>query len=315
MELLTKSRLAVARSCRRKHRLMYLDGYRPVVEAETHRFGTLFHRGVEPWWRGQGEQRIRDAFGLVSSLPADPFDLARVRPLLAGYHLRWGAEPWEVLAVEQEFETDLVNPATGKKSTLWKLAGKLDAVVRHPATGKVYVVEHKTSSEDITPGSDYWRRLRMDAQVSVYYDGALSLGYPVAGVLYDVIGKPQLRPYQVNTKRAVAETPAEFEERVTAAIAENPAKYFQRGDVVRLEAELVDARADAWELAKELREAELAGRHPRNPDACDSKWGYLCPFFDVCTGAGSLEDASRFTRSTNVHPELAGGQPKEEAAA
>jgi hypothetical protein len=40
----------------------------------------------------------------------------------------------------------------------------------------VLVVEHKTSSEDVTPGSFYWSRLRMDGQVSVYFDGARALG-------------------------------------------------------------------------------------------------------------------------------------------
>mgnify|MGYP007001753624 CR=1 FL=1 len=57
-----------------------------------------------------------------------------------------------------------------------------------------------TTSEDIGRGTDYWRRLRMDGQVSIYYAGSAALGYPADLCLYDVLRKPSLRP-----KKAVAE--------------------------------------------------------------------------------------------------------------
>lgn len=57
------------------------------------------------------------------------------------------------------------------------------------------VVEHKTTSADITPGSPYWRRLALDAQVSLYLGGAGSL-------LYDVIKKPSLRPLRATPVEA-----------------------------------------------------------------------------------------------------------------
>lgn len=57
------------------------------------------------------------------------------------------------------------------------------------------VVEHKTTSADITPGSPYWRRLTLDAQVSLYLGGAGSL-------LYDVIRKPTLRPLKATPVEA-----------------------------------------------------------------------------------------------------------------
>ena len=80
--------------------------------------------------------------------------------------------------------------------------------------------------------------------------------------------------------------------------------YFARGDVVRLEAEMAEHMRDVWQLAEELRAAELVGSYPRNPDAC-MKYGRPCTFYDVCTGAASLNDATRFKRLETAHPELA----------
>lgn len=296
MNFLTKSSLAAARACQRLYDLTYVRCYRPAEEAHPLRFGTLVHAGLETLERG-GEPEC--------PANSDPWDMARARPMLRGYRLRWDPSLYEVLGVEQEFECPLVNPATGAESKTWRLAGKLDAVVREIATGRILIKEHKTSSQDISPGAAYWARLRMDAQVSIYFAGAKSLGYDVSGVLYDVLGKPRLRPYEVNSKRAVAETPADFEIRVTADIAENPARYYQRGEVVRLESELADAMVDIWQQAQQMREAERLGRAPRNPDACE-KWGRLCSFFPVCSGEASLEGNPQFVQLKTPHPELAG---------
>lgn len=93
----------------------------------------------------------------------------------------------------------------------------------------------------------------------------------------------------------------------------DPAGYYQRAEVVRLDAELEEAAFDIWQLGAQIREARVANRYPRNPDAC-VRYGRICPFFDVCTGAASLDDASRFQRLANVHPELA-PEPVQDPAA
>ena len=299
--LLTKSRLAVARRCPREHKLTFLDGYRPVAEVSAFRFGNLVHGGLEQIYKGEP---------LSFPADADPWDLAKARPMLRGYQARWSMEDYGILGVEQEFETALVNPATKAESKSWRLGGKLDAVVHERRTGRVLLVEHKTSSQDISMGSPYWAKLKMDSQVSIYWAGAQSLGYDVQGLIYDVLGKPRLRPLQATSKRQKAETPEEFEARVTADIAENPDKYYQRGEVVRLETEMVDAMTDVWQLGQQLREAERLGRAPRNPDACE-RYGRLCPFFGVCSGSERLDDPALFTQSDDVHPELSG--PAKEA--
>jgi hypothetical protein len=158
----------------------------------------------------------------------------------------------------------------------------------------------------------------MDGQVSVYYEGATSLGYDVEGCIYDVLGKPGQRPLKATPadtrkytkkgelysgQREEDETPEEYRTRINAAIADSPSDYYQRGEVVRLEMEMADALFDIWQLGQQIREAELADRAPRNPDAC-VQYNRMCPYFSVCTGEATLDDERLFRRIDTQHPEL-----------
>lgn len=335
LPLLTSSRLKSARSCLRKHKLRYLDGWTLRNAPENMRFGTLVHKGLEAWWLAvlANADRLGCAFMAMRASVTDPFDLVRAEVLLAGYEARWGehAADYEVLGVEVEFETAMINPLTGMPSQTWRLAGKIDAIVREISSGRVLVVEHKTSSEDISQGSEYWRRLRMDGQVSVYFEGAVALGHDVAACLYDVLGKPGIKPLKATpvedrkftkagalyaTQRIADETPEEYRTRLLEKIAEAPERYFQRGEVTRMETERESSMVDVWQLAQSLREAERMGRAPRNPDACLS-YGRTCEFFAACSGESSLENDPRFVRLTEMHPELArpASEPTKEVAA
>jgi hypothetical protein len=307
LPILTSSRLRVARACQRLHKFEYFDGYRPVADPDAIRFGRLFDEALQAWWTASGEERLDAALATLSAA-SDPFDAAKADALLRGYHLRWGAEPYDVLAVQPEFRAPLVNPATGRASQTWQIGGKLDVIVRDRNDGRTLIVEGKTTSEPIAPGSDYWRRLRLNGQVSMYYEGAKALGHDVAACLYDVVFKPGLRPLKVNQKRKVDETPDEYRARIVESICEDPSRYYARAMVVRLEAEMEDHLFDVWQTAQQIRESELAGRFPKNPDSCLT-FGRSCPFLGVCSGEASLDDPSLFTKSADVHPELSATKP------
>lgn len=319
MDLMTNSRLKAARSCSRYHKLRYVEGWKAAQDADALRFGTLVHLGLEAWWTATGEARLEAAIAAMGGMEADPFDRVRAEELLLGYHVRWGDEPYETLAVEHEFRTELRNPETGAASRTWELGGKLDVVARDLRDGRVLIVEHKTSGENIEPGSEYWRKLRMDGQVSIYFVGARAAGFDVQGCLYDVLGKPKLTPLKAtpmearkytkekrlySNQRELDETAEEYRLRIREALAGEPNRYFQRGEVTRLERDLDEALYDIWQTSQLVRESVRTGRAPRNPDAC-VRPGRMCEFFDVCTGAASLEDAARFVRLDTVHPELA----------
>ena len=320
LPVITNSQMKCFRRCAREHQITYTLGIRTTQEPEALRFGSLAHVGLEAWWKGAAETRLAAALEAMRGAAVDEYELARASVLLRGYDARWGRESFEVLSVEQEFRAPLVNPESGAASRTYELGGKLDVVARDLSDGRVKLIEHKTTSEDIGTGSNYWMRLTIDPQISTYFAGGKASGYAIEECIYDVLGKPGLRPtkatpmesrkYTKDGKLYAAqhehdETPAEFEARLAAHVAENPDRYFQRGTVVRLEQEEADAAHDTWHTARLIREAELANRWPRNPDAC-VRYGRTCHLFGVCTGSASLDDASLFRRTLNQHEELSG---------
>jgi hypothetical protein len=321
-ELFTNSRGKDFRACPRLHHIRYNLGVGPVVEADVVRFGSLWHTGTEAWWKAIGDGLpntawLDHALNALCAAATDPLDLVRAEELMVGYHLRWWNEGYEPLAVEVEFRCDLKNPRTGASSRTFDLAGKIDGIIRDRA-GRVLLTERKTSSEDIGVGSEYWRRLTLDPQVSTYFVGARSLGYDVTACLYDVVAKPRLQPFQATPlesrkyrkdgglyagQRETGETLDEYRDRLRGHIADNPDRYYQRGEVVRLADQEEEAAYDAWQTARLIREAASTGHHIRNPDAC-SRFGRVCPFFDVCTGLTTLENPAHFKR-VEIHQELA----------
>lgn len=323
-KLLTVSECRCYQACPRKHHFQYDQLYRPVESAESLRFGTLVHKGLEAWWSAVGVP-LDAAFAAMHQGDTDDVSLVLAEELLRLYDMRWGNEPYETLAVEAEFTAELRNPDTGAASRTWRVGGKIDAICRDLRDDRVLIVEHKTSSEDIGPGSEYWRRLQLDNQVSTYFVGARSLGHDPAACLYDVIGKPRLKPLVATplaerkykkdgtlyaAQREHDETLDAFRARVREKLQEDPSHWLQRGEVNRLEGEEKDAAFDLWGIARQIREGELAERFPRNPSSCLS-YGRTCPFFDVCTGVASLDDPLRFVRVESAHPELGEKNDKE----
>jgi hypothetical protein len=322
LPLLTASRLKDARACQRLHKHRYLDGYVPTEDVTPLRFGSMFHRALEAWWTSPDRASALDLALATVSGDADPFESAMAKALIIGYDTRWMDQALTVLAVEQEFRGPLVNPTTGARSRTWELGGKIDAIARD-GDGRTLIVEHKTTTSDIEPGGEYWKRLRLDGQVSIYFEGASTAGYAADACLYDVIRKPQLRPLKATpiesrkytkqgalyaNQREADETPAEYFVRLCAAISEAPANHFQRGEVVRLDAERTEAMFDVWSIGRQIREAELAGRFPRNDDAC-VRYGRTCAFFSVCCGEASLDDPALFRKVAAVHQELSTQNP------
>lgn len=159
--------------------------------------------------------------------------------------------------------------------------------------GDQFLVEHKATSQDISPGSPYWAKLSINAEAALYIRAARDAGFPVRGIIYDLAKKPGLKPLKASSKRATDETPLEYGERCLAAISEDPDAWFQRGKVVRLDSEAHEAAIDLIARTKAIRAARRSGHYPRNPDACE-RFHRWCEFFPVCTNATTIDDSSRY---------------------
>lgn len=335
--LLTYSRLSSFRTCPRKHYIEYICRIRPSVTAHYFRIGTVVHSAREqydllrnsvPDW----EER-RDICELLMRLAyrdmdqpswADAHSFACEREttvaLFRAHCWRWHEEEAriEIISLEEEFHVPVVNPMTGAPSPVWIFGGKRDRMERWIDRGIIAVRETKTTSQDISPGSDYWKRLRIDGQPTGYINSARQQGHWVDCAIFDVIRKPTLRPRQIpildddgikivrdsdgervktkngNKWRETAdtaagyvldsrlETPEEFGCRVESDCYANPDFYFRREEIARTDSDLEEYRHELWQQQLAVREAERSGRHFKNPGAC---LGFgKCPFFDLCTG-------------------------------
>lgn len=187
---------------------------------------------------------------------------------------------------------------------------------------RVYLWETKTSSEDISVGSTFWKRTILDPQLSLYIPALQVMGYDSCGCVYDALLKPDLRPKKATpldkreyvkktgklyaNQRETDETPEEFYQRCLASIADSPDRYYARGIVVRLEAETVEAAADNWNTATQMREAKRLNVYPRNPDSC-IYWGRECDYLNVCAKMATIDDPVLFKHEP-AHVELDKGE-------
>lgn len=165
------------------------------------------------------------------------------------------------------------------------------------ARRSIVVVEHKTTSKAITPGSAYWRRLALDGQCTEYVEAASRLtGEPVDTVIYDVVSVPFIEPYTATPPekirykadgtpyagtRTADETPEEFRERVLEKLLSEPGRYYVRNRVNRTASDISDHRSNKAATAKLIAAALRDGQWPQNTAGCEAL-GELCDYFDAC---------------------------------
>jgi hypothetical protein len=334
---LTASRLGVFRRCPREHHYRYGLGMVPLLKSAAPHLGALMRQALRAWWsadgqassgdkgaaieRSAGDERLTAALAAIAThAPAalDPFFRVRAEELVRGYHFRWRDEPYQTIAVAVEFRAPLVNPDTGAPSRTFARAGVIDVLAVDTRTQELVIIEHGTSGADIRPGAPYWIRRELDGRASGYFRGADALGHAAMACVYDVLGKPKLRPGKATPiaerrftkdgrldgrQRASDESPEELRARLRAELAAHPERYFQRAAVRRRESQLAEHDRDMWHQGQLIRESRLTERAPRNADAC-ARFGMTCAYYDVCRGMATLDDPTRYRQLAWPHPEL-----------
>lgn len=318
MEILTNSSLKTFRECPKKYDLHYEQGYERTETPEYFRFGSIWHAGLEAWHKSDRNLEITLAAMLKELGDApDEFMYAKLMALMEGYHEKYKSEPYESVASEQEFKSPVINPETGRASQLFIYKGIIDNLYSN-AIKRIIIKESKTTSDDISLESDYWRKLGMDSQISSYWLGAEALGYKVESILYDVVRKPGIMPLKATpienrkykkdgvlyaSQRDADETPQEFYERCKAEITPNPDKFYARREVPRSESDLVEHMTDVWLTGQTINSYRKLGKWPRNVNSCMTIT-HTCEFWRYCSGQASLEDPSLYKKSMQKHREL-----------
>lgn len=309
--LVSHTQLATFRRCPREFAFRYNLGRMPLGTAAALSTGRKVHGAIGAHLRGEDWETEASPMSPGGRVPRalDPIQ----RAMMIGYVTRWKNEGYTIERTDVPFVYpigEVTCPEVIKLARLRtehkrdcvlcgglgtvpvEVQGEIDAVGFETARpDEKAIFEHKTTSEDITPGSAYWRKvLQVDAQVSTYLRAGETMGYKK--VIYDVLRKPALKQKQ-------KETPDQFVARIIEDMAERPEYYFQRATVIRLEGEREDFVKDVLGTTRLM----MVGEYPRNVDSC-FKWNRPCEFFSVCTGEVDINDDARFqTRERKPQPQ------------
>lgn len=270
--MLTASAIKTYLDCPRKYQWQYVERIRPIKKSDALWFGTLYHAVLERLDLGvEWDNIVR----YVLTNASDDVQAHQVLRLAAG---KPPDDGYEVIETEGVFKTEIGGvPVTGKR----------DRIVRLP-DGRRALQEYKTSSEDISPGSMYWRRLRMDIQISLYM---ISSGTDC--VIYDVARKPSIRQKKT-------ETVEEYSQRLADDIASRPEWYYRKEEIPRMRADTESAVSDVVDIDRLVSLAV----YPRNTASC-TRYGE-CPYFQSCSVNRQPTDGVPvgFERLETAHPEL-----------
>ncbi len=302
--LLTYSALNTFRNCPRKYKNRYLDNLRPRERPEALSFGSVIHTAIELWYRSQNaESRLNDVLAYINDAfenrVVDSHQMAQwhlVTAMIRGYADRYATEEFEVVEVEKEFVGEIRNPDTGRQSQTFRIAGKVDGIVR--CHDGLYLLEHKTAS---SVDANYLDKLWTDTQIALYCYYLRELGYPIVGVIYNVLLKSRLKQGKGETqdeyearkaelaaknksgkstaKRQMPETDDEFQQRLTEWYSRPEA--FHREFIYLSEDRLAMLQDEVWEITQQYLDARRRGKWLLNTSNCFS-YQRPCEYLAYC---------------------------------
>ena len=182
--VVTYSEMDTFRQCPLKHRWSYGERWTktPKVGSALAK-GTLWHNVLETHYeqirRGETDPDALRGFALQQHL-TDPDsggqddDQVLIEWMYEGYLDHYGLDPeWEILSTESAGQVPLPH-----ESGRYYLRFKIDMLVRHRATGKIWLVDHK-SARDFTRQAE----IDIDDQFGLYTWALRELGIPVFGFI------------------------------------------------------------------------------------------------------------------------------------
>lgn len=188
--LITASRQGSLLSCPRKHYWRYEVGLVAQSDSLALRFGKAWSLAMEAKAKGMDYDDSLAA-ALPEAAELDELAVATLSGLLAGYFQRYKAD---TLIKKIHPEVEFRQPLAGSRT--FTIAGKMDGLCELQ-DGRLALKEDKTTSDSVADDSDYWLRLRWNAQLHQYVLAARSLGWDVAIVIYDVTRKPSISPKEI----------------------------------------------------------------------------------------------------------------------
>lgn len=224
--ILRSSSIADWKACPQKYRLRWRQHFQvdrdPAVARIGSYWGELHEHYGDARAAGQShddavesvmeflEQRYSAVPDFIDYEPAWWREREVLQRAFLCYHAIFEEDPVEILASELKFQLPMYDDrgqAYPEDEVI--LEGHIDHIVAW--NGRICVLERKSTGDDLSPTSKYWRRLRKDTQVSMYAMALRELArrgeLPEAvmshpdyrpgqfgNTLYDVWRRPQIKP-------------------------------------------------------------------------------------------------------------------------
>jgi len=199
------------------------------------------------------------------------------------------------------------------------MPGKVDGIILKDE--KHYLLEHKTAA---SIDGNYIDRLPMDFQIVLYSDYIERfMNISIAGILYNVVGKAQIKQGKgenaeefqkrraeliaksktgkTSAKQWVPESDEEFQERLAKKYAEDD--MFHRELLIISRDNLDVLHSEIWELTQQLLLARRTGQWYMNTDYCFN-YNRPCMYFPICRSGGNPLVIQNHYRVAPPHPEL-----------
>ena len=325
-QLLTYSALNTFRNCPRKYKHRYVDALRPREKAHALAFGSVIHDALECWYLSVDQpdrlQLVLDHInGQFPQRAGDPQQKATwqlARAMFTGYVEAYPEEDFEVLEIEKEFVSPIHNPDSGDAHREYQIAGKADGIVR--CHDGVYLLEHKTAS---AIDGNYLDKLWTDTQIALYCHYLRQQGFPIIGVIYNVLLKSRLKQgrgeteqeYEIrraelavknksgksNAKRQMPESDEAYGTRLTQWYARPDA--FHREYVYLTEDRLQLVQEEVWELTRQRIDAQARDKWLLNTSNC-FQFQRPCEYLPYCQSGFNPNVAENLYEISAPHEEL-----------
>ena len=315
--VLTYSALATFRNCPRKYKNRFEDHLKPVEKEHSLYFGQVIHQALTLFYRN--DRNLQPAYESIEQAFSDSkSDRVLAMVMLTAYADRYMEENWEVIGLDVEFKGEIRNPKTNGRSQTFIMAGKANGIVW--LNGELYLLEHRTASTQEEIDSD---KLWADTQSALYCHYLRQNGYPIVGVIYNVLLKSRLQQRQGETeaefvqrceelaaknkngkttaKRQLPETDGEFVERLREWYTKDEA--FQRV-VFRLPEERMNLlQEEIWEVTQQYLGSRRRDQWLLNTSNC-FHFSRPCEYLKYCQSGFNLDLCNMLYEIALPHEEL-----------
>lgn len=247
------SKLKLFKACRRAYYFKYIQDLVPVQKAEALITGLTYHALIEELYNNNGEF-------------ITPNDFSKERAMARAYQTYiWpkfkvtGVEEWRQKSIDKHL-----------------LVGRLDGISENG-----YIVEHKTTSSEITEEYEY--NLQWDEQILayMYLTGANK-------VYYTVCRKPTIRQKKTETEE-------EFFYRMLDWYAEDTDSKIRVLEITRTDEEINQFINNFVKICDDMESAEINNDLYMNTQHCNC-WGRRCEYSSICLNYNPNEEYIEFMK-------------------